>query len=79
MYFICLDKKVIKPEHEMVPAFQHRTYADTLCIQQGGRYIWEDKNKPVPVKSVEGFYLVHESLYEEILKHLDLDDQKSDS
>ncbi|WP_285055162.1 hypothetical protein [Pedobacter ginsengisoli] len=70
MHFICTDNRVIEPEHEFVPAFQYRKYAETIRVQQqpSGRYEWEDKNKPIPKKTVEGFYLVHESLYEEILK-----------
>lgn len=73
LYFICTDNIVIGPQFEFTPAFPRKAYADNLCVQQENHFIWEDKSKPVPVKTVEGFYLVHESLYNEILKDHDAD------
>lgn len=69
MYFICEDKRVIEPPIEFTTSFRRKEYADTILKDQGERsylYLWE--KGPLPVKSVEGFYLVHESLFEEILK-----------
>ena len=78
MYFICQDKKVIDPNIEFTNAYQHREYADNVCSDANKRkthFLWEDKTKPIPVRSVEGFYLVPEKLYDEILrKHVEGDD-----
>jgi hypothetical protein len=71
MYFHCNDKRVIDPQFEFTTAFQHKEYADRILEQQGHRtthYMYEDATKPLPVKSVEGFYLVPEKLFEEVLK-----------
>lgn len=70
MYFVCEDKKVINPNVHMTQAYQYKGTADQVCKERERRTHkeWEDKTNPVPVETVEGFYLVHESLFEEILK-----------
>ncbi|ADY51460.1 hypothetical protein Pedsa_0888 [Pseudopedobacter saltans DSM 12145] len=70
IYFQCEDNRVINPSYQFTTAFQHREYAEKNLKDstRSHLYIWEDQNKPIPKRSVEGFYLVHESLFEEILK-----------
>jgi len=73
MFFICENKRVIQPNVLMTNAYQLKKTADNVCetrnLQQGGEHkLWQDKSKPVPVHTVEGFYLVPEALYEEVLR-----------
>lgn len=69
MFFICADSKVIRPDVLMTNAYQYRDQANGLIKNTDrAHFMWEDKTMPVPVRKVEGFYLVHESLYDEILK-----------
>lgn len=71
MYFICEDKKVIETDVHMTQAYQYKKHADQVCKERSQRaehYLWEDKTKPLPKHTVEGFYLVPEALYDEILK-----------
>ena len=73
MYFICHDKKVISPNVQMTSAYQKKEIAEQVAKERfsSGRTShmdWEDKSKPVEVVSVEGFYLVPEALYNEVLK-----------
>lgn len=71
MYFICTDKKVIEPNTHMTNAYQNIETAQRVCKERSGgtHKMWDDKTKPVPVNTVEGFYLVHESLFDKILKN----------
>ncbi|SDG68030.1 hypothetical protein SAMN05421827_109138 [Pedobacter terrae] len=72
MFFICRDKKVIAPNVGMTQAYQLRETAEQVCKDRTTHMIWEDQSKPIPKESVEGFYLVPEALYNEILKsHVD--------
>ena len=70
MYFICTDKQVISPNTHMTNAYQFLETANKVCEQnqRHGHKMWEDKTKPAPVDTVEGFYLVPESLFEEMLE-----------
>ncbi|WP_256013147.1 hypothetical protein [Desertivirga xinjiangensis] len=71
MFFVCEDKKVISPDTHMTSAYQFKSTADQVCSDRTKRtthFEWEDKTKPVRVSTVEGFYLVHESFYDEVLK-----------
>lgn len=67
MYFICTDNLVIKPDTRMTNAYQFREDAEALIENRITHFMWEDKTKPVPQRKVEAFYLVHESLFNEIL------------
>lgn len=71
MYFKCHDKRVIEDCYEMTNAFRRREYIEGIIkyndMGEGHRYLWE-RDTYKPKVSVEGFYLVHESLFEEILK-----------
>lgn len=71
MFFNCYDKQVIEECFEMTNAFRRREYAEVIAKGQREReshkMLWE-KNDPIRKVSVEGFYLVHESLFEEILE-----------
>lgn len=71
MFFRCIDNKVIPDNVAMVHIYKRKEDAETVVKQRNTHMIWEDKTKPVPVEKVEGFFLVHESLYDEILKKFD--------
>jgi len=64
MYFHCTDGKVIEENVEMTWAYRKRETAQSTLKTSPTHMMWEDKKKPIPKKSVEGFYLVHESLFE---------------
>lgn len=68
IYFICENKRVIEPNVHATNAYQHKEHADAILSQRDTSVKMWDINKPPRVYSVEGFYLVHESLYEKILK-----------
>ena len=73
MYFVCEDKKVISPNVHMTQAYQFKKTADQVCddrnkAQGDVHKLWDDESKPLPKHTVEGFYLVPEALYDEILK-----------
>ena len=65
MYFICENKQVIKPELHRVHAFQHKKHADEILAQMDKSVKNWHVGKPPITYSVEGFYLVHESLFDE--------------
>lgn len=75
MFFVCEDKKVISPNVHMTQAYQFKTTADQVANerQRDRVKLWENQSKPVPKQTVEGFYLVPEALYDEILKVYDKD------
>jgi hypothetical protein len=72
MYFVCRDKDkiVINPNILMTQAYQSKETAEVVCKQEQRPFLslWEDNTSPPLVHTVERFYLVHEKLYEEILK-----------
>lgn len=73
MFFICYDNRVIADEYEFTNAYKRKEYVDKIAHvkQEDIKYpkLWE-KDKHKPKVSVEGFYLVHESLFDELLsKH----------
>ena len=61
----------MEEEFEMTNVFRRREYALSIAKGQQERentkYLWE-KDKTVRKVSTEGFYLVHESLFDELLK-----------
>lgn len=63
MYFHCRDGKVIEDNVQMTNAYRERKDAEAT-LGYDDHKIWMDKTKPVPKRSVEGFYLVHESLFD---------------
>ena len=69
IYFICCDNNLMDTNTEVTNAYQFRETALDQVKRQPttGRYMWE-VNKPPKINRVEGFYLVHESLYELLLK-----------
>ena len=71
MYFICENKQVIKDNVLMTNAYRKRETAEQVCKDQDAynsrEKLWM-KDKPEIVRSVEGFYLVPEALYEEVLR-----------
>ena len=68
MYFKVTDDRVIADNVWSIDAYQRRDDAIRSWSDYGKLtpYYWE-QGKPLPKRSVEGFYLVHESLFEEIL------------
>ena len=68
IYFICEDKLVITPDLLTTTAYKHKDYADTILRQKDTDVKMWEVNKPPKKYSVEGFYLVHESLFDELLK-----------
>lgn len=73
MFIRCTDNKVISDNVAMVYIYRRREDAETVVKQRNAHMMWEDKTKPIPIEKVEGFYLVHESLFEEILKKFSKD------
>lgn len=69
MSFICEDGRVIAPNVHMTNAYQFREIAETVCKQKQptGKYTWQE-GKPIPKVTVEDFYLVHASLFNEVLE-----------
>jgi len=74
MYFVCKDNQVISPDVGRTNCWQHRKDAETIEKQNTRTNVfqWEKRTTP-PVYKTEGFYLVHESLYEDIIKPHDRD------
>jgi hypothetical protein len=72
MYFVCQDRIVIQDKVLMTQAYRKKETADQVGDDRNrsceSHRLWDDKTKPLPVHSVEGFYLVPEALYEEVLK-----------
>jgi len=68
MYFICENKKVIQPEVWATSAHQYKDKAQAVLDQIDKTPKLWNVNKPPVHYSLEGFYLVHESLFDEILK-----------
>ena len=74
LYFICENNQVINGIYEMVKAYRRKEYADSvrdgqerMAEDELSKY-WAKNEKPIRIKKVEGFYLVHESLFDELLK-----------
>lgn len=68
MYFICENNKVIEPNVGATNAYQYKKTVDDILKQRDTTVKMWDVGKPPKVYKVEGFYLVHESLFDEILK-----------
>jgi len=68
MYFICENKRIVEPNVKTAVAHQDKAYADTILAQKDTSVKMWDVNKPPTAYTVEGFYLVHERLFEELLK-----------
>jgi len=65
MYFICENKQVIAHNVQRTNAYQHKKNADEILAQMDTSVKMWQVGKPPVTYSVEGFYLVHESLFEE--------------
>lgn len=68
LYFKCEDNEILKPNVMMTNAYQRRSDAEATIIKRDTHYLWEDKTKPVPVTAVHGFYIVHDSLFDTLIK-----------
>jgi hypothetical protein len=68
MYFICENKRVVAPNVHTATAHQYKDKAGEILAQRPpGTMLW-NVNKPPKVYTLEGFCLVHESLFDELLK-----------
>ena len=71
-YFVCKDNSVFS-DYTVVNCFKNAPHAHEQEIyhqrtaMEDSEKLW-NKNQPVPVYKAHGFYLVHESLFDEILK-----------
>jgi hypothetical protein len=68
LYFICENKRVIEPNVHATTAHQYRDKAENTLAQKDTAVKMWDVNKPPRIYTVEGFYLVHESLFDTLLK-----------
>ena len=73
VFFNCFDNKAVDEQFDITNAFTRRDYAEKIATTQRERennpYMWE-KGRHIRKVSTEGFYLVHESLFDELLaKH----------
>jgi len=68
LYFKCYDGAPIAPGTQFTDAYQFYDDAKARVDTRTDLYEWERKLGPLPVQSAQGFWLVHERLYEEILK-----------
>lgn len=72
VYVVCEDNQVFGKVSTAV-FYRDDSYAVSICSQRQKKAIEDstmayNTNKPIPVHKVHGFYLVHESLFDEILK-----------
>ena len=73
IFVICEDNKIVEP-YEMVNMYKRRDYAESVCKAKQEFDIAESKkqyrvnDRRVSQRKVHGFYLVNESLFDEILK-----------
>lgn len=67
MYIVCQDGQVIGSNIAMTNIYKKKEDADNVRNnwQQHNHKMWDDPTKPLPKFTVEAFYLVHESLFEE--------------
>lgn len=72
VYFVCKDNSVFS-DYSVVNCFKNEPHAhEQEIVQQrdameNATMLW-NVNQPIPVFKAHGFYLVHESLFDEILK-----------
>ena len=66
MYVVCENGKVIAGHIAMTNLYQKKEDAQSVCEnrQRHSHRMWEDQTKALPKRTVEAFYLVHESLFE---------------
>jgi len=73
VYFIVPDNSVFGKGYELVNCYRKEQHVKKICVQQqrianDEATKWWAKSQKIPILKVEGFYLVHESLFEEILE-----------
>jgi hypothetical protein len=73
VYFICEKNRIFPNNYEMVSSYRQMANALSVCSHQQRDAIIEakkdyNKSRDIPLYKVEGFYLVHESLFDELLK-----------
>lgn len=78
VYFVCKDNSVFS-DYGFVNCYKSEAHAkEQATFQQrnaidDSQKLWE-KGKPIPEFKAHGFYLVHESLFDELLKGSSKDD-----
>ena len=73
VYFICEDNKVFAQEFKVVNCYKEEGYCKNVCagqqrIKMENVNMWWAGKETIPQLTPHGFYLVHESLFDEILK-----------
>jgi hypothetical protein len=75
VYFVCVNNHVFDSDYDMVNAYRTLDYAKTIAAQSQRNQMekekmeWNKNDKGKKLRfQAEGFYLVHESLFNEILK-----------
>lgn len=65
MYFVCHDGKANEDNIAVTQAYNEKEVGERVCEnrRQQNHKVWNDKTKPFPRHAVEGFYLLHESLF----------------
>jgi len=72
VYFICEENQIFA-DYKFINCYKDLDYVNSVCMANQ-RMLIEDANKlynkgqKIRVLKVEGFYLVHESLFQELLK-----------
>lgn len=71
VYFVCQDKKVFSSSTKVAPSFLFKEDAEHVRkIDENELFPYKSSNPhwKSPVFTIEAFYLVHESLYKELLE-----------
>lgn len=63
LYFICKDGEIISANVQRTNAYQERKQCEPLIENRTIHKHSEDKTKPLPKESIEGFWLVPEKLW----------------
>jgi hypothetical protein len=64
LYFVCTDRKILDDQASGgTYVYPEKQYCQHLQENRHTHWLWEDKTKPVPTKTIEGFFLVPENLY----------------
>ena len=70
VYFNCFDNRAIDEQYDITNVFTRREYAEKIAAGQREREnnpnMW-DRHRRIRKVTTEGFYLVHESLFDELL------------
>lgn len=72
IYIVCEDNKIFgNSNFQVIEIFRIKESAQNVCNRQQetaitkNKYMWAEQNNPIPQYSTHGFYLVHESFFED--------------